>query len=91
MFRSRASVLRGARLIGRRSLHRRQAADAVAAAVVGTPRVDVSQPELRRDGYSSRSAAGFSTAAAGLRAAESLQQGERFPSLLITADAITAQ
>lgn len=91
MFRSRASVLRGARLIGRRSLHRRQPPDAAAAAVFSA-RVAVSQPELgARQGSSSRSAV-FSTAAAGLRTApESLPPGERFPSLLVTADAITAQ
>eukprot|EP00752_Nemacystus_decipiens_P017890 g16039.t1 len=94
MFRSKASVLRGARLIGRRSLHRRQPPDAITAAA-SSARGTASQPELRvrhssSSSSSSRRSAGFSTAAAGLRPAESLQ-GERFPSLLITADAITAQ
>lgn len=96
MFGTKAAVLRGARLIGRRSLHRRQPPDAPAAAAA----VVCAGPGLSQRGhgarYSSRRVAGLSTAAglkvAAATAARQVQHGgERFPSLLITADDITAE
>lgn len=114
MFRSsRASVLRGARLIGRRSLHRREplgsaaitdsAAAATSSAEVGVLRSGLHACSVRSGSTSGSRSARFSHAA-GMRVEASgssdpavrgqqqqQQQGERFPSLLITADAITAQ
>ncbi|CAM9871540.1 unnamed protein product [Ectocarpus sp. 4 AP-2014] len=92
MFGTKAAVLRGARLIGRRSLHRRQLPDAPAAAAAICAGPGVSQRE--RGAHCSRRVAGLSTAA-GLKVATAARQvqhgGERFPSLLVTADDITAE
>lgn len=87
MFPTKAAVLRGARLIGRRSLHRRQppgAAGAAATAAAASPR------DIRRK-IRATTTAGFSAAAPAVDQPKERSQGERFPSLLITADAITAE
>eukprot|EP00904_Undaria_pinnatifida_P000928 jgi/Undpi1/10836/HiC_scaffold_3.g01365.m1 len=105
MFGTRAAVLHGARLIGRRSLHRRWAlAPTAGFASRGHPSSSSSSSSscssstTRRgmgSGIGARQGgvpASFSAAAAVVpEAASTRGQGGRFPSLLITADAITAE
>lgn len=99
MFRSKAAVLHGARLIGRRSLHRRRALAPTANIVSGGHPSSSSSllpsSSCRRSESGMGASASFSSAAAAAVVPEGQAatrgQGGRFPSLLITADAITAE
>ena len=98
MFRSKAAVLHGARLIGRRSLHRRWAL-APAANVVsgGLPSSSSSVLPCRGSEGGMCVSASFSSSAAAAAVVvpegqpATRGEGGRFPSLVITADAITAE